>query len=85
MSKTAETLTRLRDLPDGELRQALDRTRDELFRLQLAKHTNQVPSTAALRSKRREVATILTILRNREHGTEAQGQKHVTTAATKAR
>ena len=75
MSKTAETLTRLRDLPDGELRQALDRTRDELFRLQLARHTNQVPSMAELRTKRREVAKILTILRNRTAGVETQGQK----------
>ena len=75
MSKSAETLTRLRDLPDGELRQALDRTRDELFRLQLAKHTNQVPSMAELRTKRREIAKILTILRNRTAGDETQGQK----------
>jgi large subunit ribosomal protein L29 len=75
MSKSAETLTRLRDLPDGELRQALDRTRDELFRLQLGKHTNQVPSMAELRTKRREIAKILTVLRNRELGSETQGQK----------
>ncbi len=75
MSKTQDALTALRDLPDGELRQALDRTRDELFRLQLGKHTNQVPSTAEIRTKRRGVATILTILRNRERGSEAQGNK----------
>ena len=75
MSKSADTLTRLRDLPDGELRQALDRTRDELFRLQLGKHTNQVPSMAELRTKRREIAKILTVLRNRELGSETQGQK----------
>ena len=48
---------------------------DELFRLNLGKHTNQVPSTAALRAKRREVATILTILRARDLDLEAQGQK----------
>jgi ribosomal protein L29 len=75
MSKHADTLTHMRDLPDGELRQALDRTRDELFRLQLAKHTNQVPSMAELRTKRREIAKILTILRNRTAGVETQGQK----------
>ena len=81
MSKSADTLTHLRDLPDGELRQALDRTRDELFRLQLARHTNQVPSMAELRTKRREVARILTILRNRSAGAETQGQKTTTTKA----
>jgi ribosomal protein L29 len=75
MSKSADTLTRFRDLPDGELRQALDRTRDELFRLQLGRHTNQVPSMAELKTKRREIAKILTILRNRTAGVETQGQK----------
>lgn len=81
MSKSADALTHLRDLPDGELRQALDRTRDELFRLQLGKHTNQVPSMAELRTKRREIAKILTVLRNRELGSETQGQKHQTQKA----
>ena len=75
MSKVATTLDELRDQPDHELRQALARTRDELFRLHLAQHTNQVTSTAALLGKRREIARILTILRARELGTETQGQK----------
>ena len=38
------------------------RTRDELFRLHLGQHTNQVTSTAALTTKRRDIARILTIL-----------------------
>ena len=42
MSKTATTLEQLRDQPDDELRQALAHTRDELFRLHLGQHTNQV-------------------------------------------
>jgi large subunit ribosomal protein L29 len=75
MSKVATTLEQLRDQPDHELRQALARTRDELFRLHLAQHTNQVTSTAALTEKRREIARILTILRARTLGTEAQGQQ----------
>jgi large subunit ribosomal protein L29 len=75
MSKVATTLDELRDQPDHELRQALARMRDELFRLHLATHTNQVTSTAALLGKRREIARILTILRARELGTETQGQK----------
>jgi large subunit ribosomal protein L29 len=75
MSKIATTLDELRDQPDHELRQALARTRDELFRLHLAQHTNQVTSTAALLGKRREIARILTILRARALGTETQGQK----------
>lgn len=75
MSKHATGLEQLRDQPDHELRQALVRTRDELFRLHLAQHTNQVTSTAALAQKRREIAQILTILRARGLGIETQGQK----------
>ena len=65
----------IRDLPDDELRASLVATRDELFRLHLGQHTNQVTSTAALVAKRREIARILTILRARALGTEVQGQK----------
>ena len=75
MSKIAITLEQLRDQPDTELKQQLARTRDELFRLQLAQHTNQVTSTAALTEKRREIARIMTILRARTLGSEAQGHK----------
>jgi len=75
MSKVSTLLEELRDQPDVELRQALVRSRDELFRLNLGQHTNQVTSTAALMQKRREIARILTILRSRALGTEAQGQK----------
>jgi large subunit ribosomal protein L29 len=75
MSKASTSLQGLRDQPDAELRQALAQSRDELFRLNLGQHTNQVTSTAALQTKRREIARILTVLRSRELGTEAQGQK----------
>jgi ribosomal protein L29 len=75
MSKVSTLLGELRDQPDAELRQALVRSRDELFRLNLGQHTNQVTSTAALMQKRREIARILTILRSRALGGEAQGQK----------
>jgi large subunit ribosomal protein L29 len=75
VSKSGTHLEQLRDLPDTELRQTLVRTRDELFRLQLGQHTNQVTSTAELQNKRREIARILTILRARDLGSEAQGQK----------
>jgi large subunit ribosomal protein L29 len=73
MSKTQDALTKLRDLPDDELRAALARVRDELFRLQLGRHTNQVASTAEITGKRREIARVLTILRARAIGSEAQG------------
>ena len=75
MSKQATNLQNLRDLPDQELKDALARTRDELFRLHLGQYTNQVTSTAALTTKRKDIARILTILRARELGTETQAQK----------
>ena len=74
MSKQATALEQFRDMPDEELRQALDRTRDELFRIQLGMHTNQVASPAQLDTKRREIAKIMTILRARKLGLETQGQ-----------
>lgn len=73
MSKVSTSRSQLRDQPDGELRQQLAQARDELFRLHLGQHTNQVTSTAALAQKRREIARILTILRGRAIGIEAQG------------
>jgi len=75
VSKLATTLEQFRDLPNEELAQALVRTRDELFRLSLGRYTNQVTSTAALETKRRDVARIMTILRARELGRETQAQK----------
>jgi len=81
MSKSATTLQGFRDQPDDELRAALATTRDELFRLHLGQHTNQVTSTALLKSKRRDIARILTILNGRKAGFEAQAQKKAETPA----
>jgi large subunit ribosomal protein L29 len=75
MSKTAQNLDNLRDQTDDELREALAATRDELFRLKLGQYTNQVTSTAQLTTKRRDIARIMTLLRARNLGLEAQAQK----------
>ena len=75
MSKIATSLEQLRDQPDDELRQALQTTRDELFRLHLGQHTNQVTSSALLKTKRRDIARILTVLNGRKSGVEVQQQK----------
>jgi large subunit ribosomal protein L29 len=84
MSKVSTSLEELRDQPDEELVQALARTRDELFRLRLGQHTNQVTSTAQLRAKRRDIARILTILRGRGLGIETQAQKTASAPAEDA-
>ncbi|MBA3392670.1 MAG: 50S ribosomal protein L29 [Deltaproteobacteria bacterium] len=83
MSKHTVTLEQMRDQPDDELRQQLARTRDELFRLHLGQHTNQVTSTAQLKVKRRDIARIMTILNGRKQGLEVQAQK-AATATTEA-
>ena len=75
MSKIATSLEQLRDQPDDELRLALQNTRDELFRLRLGQHTNQVTSSALLQTKRRDIARILTVLNGRKSGVEVQQQK----------
>ena len=75
MSKSTANLTSFRDLPDDELTASLATLRDELFRLQLGQHTNQVTSTALLTNKRRDIARIMTILNARKHGLETQAQK----------
>ena len=80
MSKIPHSLEQLRDQPDDELREALARTRDELFRLQLGQHTNQVTSPALLTTKRRDIARIMTILNGRKHGIETQAQKTASTS-----
>jgi len=72
MSKKKEQLERIRDLPDNELTDALTRARDELFRLRLGHYTNQVEDTLSIRAKRREVSRIMTVMRARELGKEAQ-------------
>ena len=74
MSKSSKNLQLLRDLPEDELRAKLNETKDELFRLQLGQYTNQVTSTAALTSKRRDIARMQTILKGRTLGTETQAQ-----------
>ncbi len=73
MSKAVDSLDKLRDLPSDELQTALARVRDEVFRLQLGRHTNQVTSSAEITTKRREVSRILTVLRARELTLETQG------------
>jgi len=83
MSKRAEELEGIRDLPDDELEQRLDRVRDELFRLKLGNYTNQVENTLSVRAKRRELARILTVTSARQKGLEVQTEAGKARAAAK--
>ena len=56
----------LRELTHRELVEKLTESKEELFNLRFQLATNQLDNTARIKSVRRTVARILTILRNRE-------------------
>ena len=55
----------LREKDDQELHQLESQLREELFRMRLKKHTNQLQQTHMLRETRRDIARIKTILHER--------------------
>jgi large subunit ribosomal protein L29 len=61
----------LRDKSDEELRDLEDQLGDELFRLKMRHQTGQLQQTAELKSKRKDIARIKTILRERELSAES--------------
>ena len=56
----------LRDLPYDELKDKLTAAKEELFNLRFQMATNQLDNTARLRTVRREVARIATVMRQQE-------------------
>jgi large subunit ribosomal protein L29 len=62
--------TDIRDLTDDEIRDQILQAKDELFRLRFRGATQQLESPALLKSLRRDIARLKTILRERElsHG-----------------
>lgn len=56
----------LRDKSDDELQDLENQLADELFRMKMRHHTGQLQQTAELKEKRRDIARIKTILRERE-------------------
>lgn len=55
-----------RELSDGELASRLAEARQELFNLRFQHATGQLDNTARLGQVRREIARILTLIRERE-------------------
>jgi large subunit ribosomal protein L29 len=55
----------LRELTNEELDQRCDDTRKELFNLRIQQSTGQIEKATRIRVLRREVARILTVLRER--------------------
>ena len=56
----------LRELTDDELRVELDDAKAELFNLRFQRESGQLEDQTRVRAMRREVARILTIIRERE-------------------
>ena len=63
----------LREKTDGELNELETELREELFRLRMKHFTGQLQRVTDLKEKRRDIARIRTILRERELA-EAQAQ-----------
>ncbi|HEX6314017.1 MAG TPA: 50S ribosomal protein L29 [Gemmatimonadaceae bacterium] len=60
------TATEIRDLTDDEIRDRISETREELFRLRFRSATQQLENPMLIRSLRRDLARMNTILRERE-------------------
>jgi large subunit ribosomal protein L29 len=62
--------TEIRDLSDDEIREQISQAKEELFRLRFRGATQELESPALLKSLRRDIARMKTILRQRElsHG-----------------
>jgi large subunit ribosomal protein L29 len=63
MTKAAEDI---RELKDDEIREQLTQKQEELFRLRFRSATQQLENPALIKSLRRDVARMRTILRERE-------------------
>jgi large subunit ribosomal protein L29 len=60
------TATELRELPDDELRQKLAEGKEELFNLRFQIVTGQLDDPRRIKQVKREIARVLTVLRERE-------------------
>jgi large subunit ribosomal protein L29 len=60
------TATEVRELTDVEIQERISETREELFRLRFRSATQQLENPMLIRSLRRDLARMNTILRERE-------------------
>ena len=68
MAATKLTADELDKLGDVQLTEELAKAKDELFRLRFQSATGQLESSGRLRSVKKDIARIYTILRERELG-----------------
>lgn len=60
------TASELREMTDNQLAEALDGAREERFNLRFQVATNQLDNTSRLTQVKKDIARILTIMRERE-------------------
>jgi large subunit ribosomal protein L29 len=60
------TASELRDMSNEELAEALAETKEERFNLRFQVATNQLDNTARLTAVKKDIARILTVMRERE-------------------
>jgi large subunit ribosomal protein L29 len=65
---TGQTIVELRDLEDDELVTKLREAKEELFNLRFQAATGQLESHGRLRTVKKDIARIYTIMRERELG-----------------
>jgi large subunit ribosomal protein L29 len=60
------SVTQLREMSNEELMEALVEAKEERFNLRFQVATNQLDNTSRMREVKKEIARILTVLRERE-------------------
>ncbi|MCZ7544004.1 MAG: 50S ribosomal protein L29 [Anaerolineae bacterium] len=70
-------IAKIRDMSDGEIRSAIDDLREELFNLRVQAGIGTLEDLSRMREARRDLARMLTVLRERELAAElvSAGQK----------
>jgi large subunit ribosomal protein L29 len=64
----------LRELPDAELYERLEENKQELFNLRFQSVTGQLDDTTRVKRVKRDIARILTVLRERELAEEMEAE-----------
>lgn len=59
-------ISEMRELSNEELMEALHKAKEERFNLRFQVATNQLDNTARLKAVKKEIAQLLTVLRERE-------------------
>ncbi|RME06346.1 MAG: 50S ribosomal protein L29 [Anaerolineae bacterium] len=64
----------LRELSTEEIRERLDEAREELMNLRFQQSTGELVDTSRIRIVRRDIARMLTVLRERELAAATEGE-----------